>query len=110
MIVRLYTGTDGKSHFEDLAYQARDIRTGLKGGAAAIFRRSEPGLVSDWHNTPDRRYVITLSGQVEWGLRDGTKRTFGPGDVMLLEDLTGQGHTTRVVGSQPWLNVAIWLP
>ena len=25
----------------------------------------------------------------------------GPGDVLLAEDLTGQGHITRVVGTEP---------
>jgi hypothetical protein len=30
-----------------------------------------------------------------------TDRNFGPGDVVLAEDLTGQGHITRVVGDQP---------
>jgi hypothetical protein len=25
----------------------------------------------------------------------------GPGDAVLAEDLTGQGHITRVVGDQP---------
>jgi len=29
---------------------------------------------------------------------DGTTRRFGPGDAVLFEDLTGQGHTSRSVG------------
>jgi len=29
---------------------------------------------------------------------DGTVRRFGPGDAVLFEDLTGQGHTSRTVG------------
>jgi len=28
----------------------------------------------------------------------GTTRRFGPGDAVLFEDLTGQGHTSRSVG------------
>lgn len=28
---------------------------------------------------------------------DGSVRRFRPGDVMLAEDLTGQGHVSRVV-------------
>jgi hypothetical protein len=31
---------------------------------------------------------------------DGTIKRIGPGDVLLAEDLTGQGHITRVVGDQ----------
>ena len=30
-----------------------------------------------------------------------TVARIGPGDVVLAEDLTGQGHITRVVGSEP---------
>ncbi len=38
---------------------------------------------------------------------DGSVRRIGPGQVMLVEDLTGQGHTTRVTGSVPRVTVAI---
>ena len=36
-----------------------------------------------------------------FGLGDGTTRRFGPGDARLVEDTTGQGHTTRVVSDEP---------
>ena len=36
--------------------------------------------------------------QMEIGIGDGTTRRFGPGDVVLADDLTGRGHTTRSVG------------
>jgi hypothetical protein len=32
---------------------------------------------------------------------DGSTRLFGPGDARLVEDTTGQGHTTRVHGTEP---------
>jgi hypothetical protein len=35
---------------------------------------------------------------MEIGIGDGTKRRFGPGDVVLADDLTGRGHTTRSLG------------
>jgi uncharacterized cupin superfamily protein len=102
MFFRLYTGEDGQSHFEEL-----DLPTGPGGrspfeAATGIgFRRSEPGAVRDWHAAHQRLYVITLSGQVEVGIGDGTVQRFGPGDIMLAEDVTGQGHTTRVVSDEP---------
>jgi hypothetical protein len=37
-------------------------------------------------------------GPMEIGIGDGTTRCFGPGDVVLADDLTGHGHTTRSVG------------
>jgi uncharacterized cupin superfamily protein len=43
---------------------------------------------------------VTLSGEIEVTAEDGKTRRFGPGTVLLVEDLTGKGHTTRVVGSE----------
>jgi len=33
-------------------------------------------------------------GRTTIGLSDGTTHTFNPGDVRLIEDATGKGHTT----------------
>ncbi len=51
--------------------------------------------------------MITLEGQVEVGLGDGTKRVFSAGDVLLADDLTGRGHTTAVYGDKQRVSVAI---
>ena len=107
-IVRMYTGDDGESHFEDLDQAAPDL-TAVHAAKGVQFRTFQPGYFSDWHNAPRRQYVITLSGQMEIGLGDGTVRRFGPGDTLLAEDLTGRGHTTRVTGDQPRLTVAVHL-
>ena len=108
-IVRLYTGDDGESHLEDLDLDAHPELTELQAAKGVVFRRFEPGYFSDWHNAPRRQYVITLSGQVEIGLGDGTVRQFGPGDALLAEDLTGRGHTTRVIGGQPRVTATVHL-
>ena len=50
---------------------------------------------------------VQPAGGVEIGLGDGTVHRFGPGHVNLAEDLTGQGHTTRVVGDQPRVTAVI---
>jgi hypothetical protein len=44
---------------------------------------------------------------VEIGLGDGSMHRFGPGQAMLAEDLTGQGHTTRAVGDGPRLTATV---
>ena len=107
MIVRNYTGEDGKSHFEEitLAFEAyAGVRewTALQGATGVRFVRWPAGFFLDWHNAPRRQYVIVLSGQVEVGVEEETKR-LEAGDVALEEDLTGQGHTARVVGGHPLL-------
>ncbi len=108
MYVRLYTGDDGQSHFEEL-----DLPTGpvagspMQAATGISFRKAEPGEKIDWHPAPRRQYVITLSGQGEIEVGDGTVLRFGPGDVVLAEDLTGKGHLTRVVGNEPRVSTAI---
>ncbi len=88
--VRLYSGPDGQSHFEDLdTAQFEKIHP----AEGVIFRNIVPNQSSEWHNAPRRRFLITLSGSVEVSIGDGTVKTFGPGDVFLAEDFTGKGHT-----------------
>ena len=101
MIVRLYTGSDGQAHFEDLNRPSGETETvALKAGADMTFRRFPDGTFSDWHTAPRRQYIFILAGQVEIGIGDGTMRRLGAGDILQVEDTTGQGHTTRSVGSE----------
>ena len=108
MIIRLYTGRDGQAHFEDLNVPAGDMETvALKAGADMTFRSFPDGTFSDWHTAPRLQYVIVLSGQMEIGIGDGTKRMLDPGDILQVEDLTGQGHTTRSVGNRVSVSVPL---
>ena len=101
MIIRLYTGEDGQAHFEDLSMPDGEAETvALKSGGVMTFRSFPDRSFSDWHTGPQRQYVIVLSGQMEIGIGDGSKRMFNPGDILQVEDLTGQGHTTRSVGNR----------
>lgn len=108
-IIRIYAGEDGQSHFErmPLAFEPFTDTEGAHGKATIIedasgisFRTSQPGYSLDWHCAPRRQYVIQLRGQLELEIGDGTKLIAGPGDVILAEDLTGQGHKTRVIGDE----------
>ena len=109
-IFRVYTGADGQSHLaeEPLALQsfvdsegAYGEGTPLQGATGITFRLAPPGYILSWHCAPRRQYTITLSGAAEVEVGDGTVARVGPGDVLLAEDLTGQGHITRVVGTEP---------
>ena len=97
---RVYTGADGQSHFEDLDLLPADVERSVAQGTTTLtFGRSPNGYFHDYHNAPRRQYAIFMSGgQMEVGIGDGTVRSFGPGDAVLFEDLTGQGHTARTVG------------
>ncbi len=102
-ITRLYTGEDDESHFEEIEVEVEKIQA----AEGIVFRQAPPGHVLDWHPAPRRQYAITLSGQGEIEIGDGTVRRFGPGDIMLADDTTGRGHITRVVGTKPRLYVSI---
>jgi len=109
-IWRVYSGADGKSHiaeqpmamkpFTDLE-GAHGEGTPMQSATGIAFGVAPPGYVLSWHCAPRRQYSITLSGMAEIEVGDGTTARVGPGDMVLAEDLTGQGHITRVVGDQP---------
>jgi quercetin dioxygenase-like cupin family protein len=115
-IVRVYTGDDGRSHLEDVSLSLQPFvdtegaygeGTPLEQTTGITFRVAPPGYVLNWHCAPRRQYTITLSGEAEIEVGDGTIRRIGPGGVILAEDLTGQGHITRVVGDQPRLSAVV---
>jgi hypothetical protein len=106
-IFRLYTGNDGQSHLEDQTLSTHPELATPQATAHIIFAQLPAGTFIDWHPAPRRQYVIILAGQLEIGLGDGTLRRFGTGDARLVEDTTGKGHTTRVVGSEPVLTAVI---
>ncbi|HKB24785.1 MAG TPA: hypothetical protein VKG64_06990 [Methylomirabilota bacterium] len=109
-IWRVYSGSDGRSHIAELPLAMKPFTdtegahgesTPTQSAAGITFRVSPPGYVLDWHRAPRRQYSISLSGSAEIEVGDGTVVRLGPGDVVLAEDLTGQGHITRVVGAEP---------
>ena len=106
-VFRLYAGADGQSRIEDQSLSSHLMLTTPQAAAHIVFSQLPVGTFIDWHPAPRRQYVIILAGQLEIGLGDGTVRRFGPGDARLVEDTTGSGHTTRVVGSEPVLTVVI---
>ncbi|HUZ78662.1 MAG TPA: hypothetical protein VMV93_13870 [Chloroflexota bacterium] len=104
---RLYSGADGQTHMEELTMDSHPELGTLQRATGIVFRSSPPGDFLDWHRAPRRQFVITLAGEYEIGLGDGSVHRFGAGHVTLAEDLTGHGHTTRVVGSTPRISVTI---
>ena len=108
-IFRLYSGNDGESHLDELDLASSPDLTTLQTAKGVVFRSAEPGVFSDWHTAPRRQYIITLSGEAEIGLGDGTVQHFGPGDVNMVEDMTGHGHTTRIVGNVPRVTATVHL-
>lgn len=106
-VYRLYTGDDGQSHIEDQHLETHPALKSPQMAKHIVFQEFPVGTFVDWHPAPRRQYVIILAGELEIGLGDGTLRRFGPGDARLVEDTTGQGHTTRALGDAPVLTAVI---
>ena len=75
--------------------------------ARGVFFEIPAGWFGDWHPAPCRQYYVQTTGALEVQASDGEIRHFLPGDVVLVEDVRGKGHTTRVVGSEPVLTAVI---
>jgi hypothetical protein len=105
IFVRLYTGDDGQSHFEDLDTGASNLFSKMQPATGVLFKNDPSPHILDWHPAPRRQYCITLSGSVDIRIGDGTVKTFKPGDVFLAEDLTGAGHIA--VPKDNWTRVFV---
>ena len=103
MMKRIYTGTDGLSHVEDIELNAQSVLEKLTGARVSV---SQPGSFSDWHVGPERRYIINLTGGGQLQVAEG-KVDLPAGSIEYIDDLTGKGHTTRNVSKEP--RVSIWL-
>jgi hypothetical protein len=107
--VRIFADADGQSHFEDVTLPTGELKSPVsstvfqatdpipfKGGA---FRRVVHEVPEgEPHCAPRRQFVVHLAGMVEVEASDGEVRRFGPGSVLLADDLTGVGHITRNLG------------
>ena len=110
-VVRLFSGDDGESHFEELELPYEEFAhaqaTAMQAASGIQFRKSPPGHFIDWHHAPQRQFVITLAGQSKIVVGDGTSRIFSTGDVLLADDHTGRGHTTAVEGNEHRVSVFV---
>jgi hypothetical protein len=118
-IIRFHAAGDGGSRFEEIEVPIDEPRidkfgnTLRQSGAFAApsvrFVELPRGLDQSWHNAPARQIVLVLCGVVEVGTTDGETRRWGPGAAFLPDDVSGKGHTTRVLEG-PALVAFIQLP
>ena len=106
-IVRVYSGDDGESHFQDLTGdEFAKLVFPIGGGDINLNQRTSPSF-SDYHTAPRRQYVVNLSGTAEFEVADGTKVQLVAGDVLVAEDLTGHGHIARSLGEDFRVSLAV---
>ncbi len=118
---RIWADDKGDSHIESLSPAYRDVENYAVGvptmgmtepvpAGVTHLLRALPGWVGDWHPTPVRQFFVVLQGRVGCRLGDDTETQLGPGDCGLLEDLTGKGHLSWVVGDEDLVMCMVTLP
>src|SRR5215831_2515354 len=113
--VRLYADDKGVSHFKEeqldmpgAASRADRNAMALAGASGARLLRLKTGTVETWHKVPRRQFLFIIKGKSEVTAADGEKREFVPGDIVLMDDTTGQGHITKAIGNED--HVALFIP
>lgn len=105
--IRLWTGDDAESHFEEGWIELDpgangDLLTAKIAAASVSFQDTARGGTFDWHTAPVRQLVITLSGVLDFETRARRHFTLKPGVILLAEDTAGGGHAWRLVDAEPW--------
>jgi hypothetical protein len=114
---RVYTDTDGESRFEDVAW-ATETRQAAESDLVARISEAfdvrgaylrEPIAEASPvpHNAPYPLFIVMLRGRCSIEVSSGETREFGPGEIVLVEDTTGKGHTTRRVGDEQRLTLML---
>ncbi len=87
-IARLYTGSDGQTHIEAMSLDTHPELATAQNADSILFRVWNPLTYWSSHPAPQCRFVITLSGEVEFRAADGSVHRCRRGDAILAEDLT----------------------
>ena len=108
--LRIFADADGCSHFEintidlqakNYAPPAPSLNTSyLEPADNSVFLELPVGWYGNWHPTPVRQWLVLMTGECEFEAGDGEKIVRRAGDVVMLDDLTGKGHQTKVLGGQ----------
>ena len=117
---RLYAASDGESHFQDLDAELNLMEfapaepplylSSFTPATKFSFFGAPAGWHSDWHPAADRNLFVVVSGEWEVTASDGETRRFAGGSILLVEDTTGKGHTSRVIGTEDSLALLVQLP
>lgn len=94
-IYRIYSDGDGESHIEDLKLDEHPGLAAMINVSEVRVQEFDGSRKMDFHPLPERRLIIHLSGEVEIGTSDGAKRVLRAGDIRLMEDVSGRGHSHR---------------
>jgi len=106
--VRVFADAEGESHLEyaAIALQSRvfappapplDVSAMSPASGFAVLRLPSDWW-AEWHPSPYRQWLFFMSGSATIFVSDGSQCSVQVGSVVLLEDVRGKGHQTRVTG------------
>lgn len=114
-VTKIYSDNNGDSHFKDIEINLEEkgeigfLSERIPAGEV-VFRKVKPGYDYDFHNAPQRQFIILMDGEIEIETSLGDKRVFSGGDILLVEDTEGKGHKTRNLQNIERRSVFITLP
>lgn len=109
-VIRLYADDAGQTRFEDARF---DFRLHNFPPPAQPLHATDPAMASRYlllelpagwkgplHPSQQRQLYFGLAGVLEVRASDGKARRIGRGDALFMEDLSGAGHTSHVIGDE----------
>lgn len=114
-IPNIYVDEYGHSYFGDAELPQRgDPNRRVQASNQPLLywqiREIKSGHFIDFKPNSVPQFVAVLSGTMALTVSNGETRYFSRGDMVLLQDMTGQGHTTRTQGHEPCRTLVITLP
>lgn len=74
------------------------------------FLQVPAGWQGEMHPSPLRMWIFLLQGRMRFQTSDGDERELGPGSALLLEDVVGCGHVSRVLSDDDAILAVVSLP
>jgi gentisate 1,2-dioxygenase len=114
MIPHIYDDADGHSHFGEIEIVQKGTPQRISAANQDVsywqMSVSQPGFVADWHPTGESKLLCVFSGQMALTVSNGETRHMSRGDILFAQDMKGQGHAARVVGTEPCVMLQIAMP
>jgi hypothetical protein len=109
-VLALTEDAGGLSHFSDLAVPLRADAfappappmpvSAIEAASGLLYLILPAGWGGAQHPSPRRQVAFCLSGRLRVEAGDGEVREFGAGAIWRMEDVSGSGHTTTVLGDE----------
>lgn len=117
---RLLPTAEGGSRFDEVsvAFEWKNFAppaqpfgvSPLTEAAQCGFLHVPAGWYGEMHPSPIRMWIFVLGGRMRFEASNGEERELRPGSALLLEDVVGRGHVSRVLGEDAAILAVVRLP